>query len=352
VKNRKTSILDGILSLTQLAKSAPGILFRGQRSPGLLRSRGATDPMFLRLSGRWEHATVALETVAKSLPDSQRKGTWDVIANCRVGDGREFASRATARLGFPEPLRGAIGSAVLLQLDPRRLAEPSVASEMVEGVKSDGANLASVLADLKVRQEQEFEALQARLRSVVPMFESLKFDQVRIERTELQEFASEDQLGETVFRKVARRLAGYQLLLSFTAGPDLPAHVASEGTLLTLGLLTVLSREPVPSLVMIDELERGLHPKALGELVRQIRALMEGFPNLQVIGTTHSPYLVDHFEPDEIRLTTMQDDGSVLVGSLNEHPDFERWKDEMKPGEFWSTVGEDWLRERKEPAGG
>jgi len=34
----------------------------------------------------------------------------------------------------------------------------------------------------------------------------------------------------------------------------------------------------------------------------------------------------------------------VTIKSLRDHPDFERWKDEMMPGEFWSMVGEDWIR--------
>ncbi len=137
------------------------------------------------------------------------------------------------------------------------------------------------------------------------------------------------------------------MLLDWTSAPDLGAELASEGTLLTLGLLTILEAETCPQLVLIDELERGLHPRALGTLVSQIREVMTHNPNLQVVGTTHSPYLADHFQPDEIILTTLDDDGYAVVGKLNEHPDFEKWKDEMKPGEFWSSVGEDWLKDKK-----
>jgi hypothetical protein len=31
------------------------------------------------------------------------------------------------------------------------------------------------------------------------------------------------------------------------------------------------------------------------------------------------------------------------IAKLSDHSDFEKWKDEMTPGEFWSTVGEKWV---------
>ncbi len=56
--------------------------------------------------------------------------------------------------------------------------------------------------------------------------------------------------------------------------------------------------------------------------------------------------------PEEIRLTTLKDDGSVACARLDEHPEFEKWKETMAPGEFWSMVGEKWVAEAasKEPA--
>jgi hypothetical protein len=45
-----------------------------------------------------------------------------------------------------------------------------------------------------------------------------------------------------------------------------------------------------------------------------------------------------------VRLTILDDDGAVLTARLQDHPEFERWKDVMTPGEFWSTVGEEWIK--------
>lgn len=67
---------------------------------------------------------------------------------------------------------------------------------------------------------------------------------------------------------------------------------------------------------------------------------------LQIVATTHSPYLLDYVEADEVLLTSLGDDGYAAVKPLTEHPDYERWKDVMAPGEFWSTVGERWITEQ------
>ncbi len=132
------------------------------------------------------------------------------------------------------------------------------------------------------------------------------------------------------------------------SAPGLDPEAVSDGTMLVLGLLTILVtslRRDVdkrqPSLFLIDELEHSLHPRALGELVSHLRRLAEE-SNIQILATSHSPYLVDWLKPEEIRITGLLEDGSATIRELGDHPEFDRWKEEMKPGEFWSTVGEDW----------
>ena len=40
---------------------------------------------------------------------------------------------------------------------------------------------------------------------------------------------------------------------------------------------------------------------------------------------------------------TVDKDGFSVCGRLEEHPEFDKWKDEMAPGELWSLFGEKWL---------
>ncbi len=69
---------------------------------------------------------------------------------------------------------------------------------------------------------------------------------------------------------------------------------------------------------------------------------MNEFPNLQVIASAHSPYLLDGLKPEQVRLVSADDQGYSIVRKLEDHPDFEKWKDEMAPGEMWSMFGEKW----------
>ena len=80
-------------------------------------------------------------------------------------------------------------------------------------------------------------------------------------------------------------------------------------------------------------------------MVQQIRKLLDRFPTLQIVTTTHQPYLTDQFAYDEVYLTERLEDGSALCAPLSRHPDLDRWRDQMAPGEFWSSFGESWIRE-------
>ncbi len=174
------------------------------------------------------------------------------------------------------------------------------------------------------------------MRAVVPTIARVRLNQVKDRVSEVDEYG----------QHYTRERRGFELSFQLSSGVIVPAHAVSEGSILTLALFAFLLSPKQRDLVLIDNLERGLHPKALKELVDQLRAIQEQFPTLQIVATTHSPYLLDLFEPAEIRLMCLNDEGHAVCGSIQEHPDFNRWKDEMMPGEFWSMVGEKWLLEK------
>jgi predicted ATPase len=135
-------------------------------------------------------------------------------------------------------------------------------------------------------------------------------------------------------------------LLFDTVGADsVQANQMSEGTLLVLGLLTALHTSGRPNLVLLDDLDRGLHPKAQKELITLLRGLLETNPDLQIVATTHSPYMLDCMMVDEVRMTFLKQDGATMCAPLTSHPKFPKWKDEMMPGEMWSLFGEKWVTE-------
>lgn len=216
---------------------------------------------------------------------------------------------------------------ILLDLDPHKLAAPSYPTDVSLSLPGDGEGLSSILAGLQLEKPDRFNKVIEQLRSVVPTLEGLRIRRVLIEREKV----------------------GHEILFDMLGTEGIPANAASHGTLLTLGVLTALSLHEGPQVALIDDLERGLHPKAISSFIQQLRGIQN--PQLQIVATSHSPYLIDCMEADEVLLTSLDEDGYAVVRPLTDHPEYERWKGLMSAGEFWSSVGEDWItREKKATA--
>ncbi len=74
-------------------------------------------------------------------------------------------------------------------------------------------------------------------------------------------------------------------------------HQLSDGTLRFMCLATLLLQPNLPSILLIDEPELGLHPSALAILAGLVRSASS---RAQLILTTQSVSFLDEFEPEEI----------------------------------------------------
>lgn len=185
----------------------------------------------------------------------------------------------------------------------------------------DGTGLHSALANMALNDPDTWQQLQDDLRSIIPTIRRLR-------------------------HTPSDRHKPPALLFDTLGADSLSANQISEGTLLVLGLLAALYATGRPSLVLLDDLDRGLHPKAQKELISLLRRLLATNSDLQIIGSTHSPYLLDFMGINEVRVTFLcDDDGATVCAPLSSHPKFEKWKNEMTPGEMWSLFGEKWLAE-------
>lgn len=96
--------------------------------------------------------------------------------------------------------------------------------------------------------------------------------------------------------------AGQQTILALTADIAIkavtqnnflvPSNVQSSENHLTPPVLT-----QTPGVVLIDELDVHLHPKWQRGIAETLRSL---FPNVQFIGTTHSPFVIQSLRADEL----------------------------------------------------
>jgi predicted ATPase len=231
---------------------------------------------------------------------------------------------------------------VFLQMNASALAKPSYSDQDPPQMESNGEGLASVLAFLALNDPSGFEELVAIARGLIPRLKRIRFRKAPVPRmeTEVIRFGSEG-----VKHRRRRLFQGELILFDFEHAENVSARTASEGTLLILGLLTVLLGPTRPQIVLMDDIEHGLHPLAQKKIVEQIRHLQERFPELQLLAMSHSTRLLNSLEPDQVRLVAVGTDGYSHCGRLPDHPKFEKWKDEFSPGEMWSVFGDQWVAE-------
>jgi hypothetical protein len=74
-----------------------------------------------------------------------------------------------------------------------------------------------------------------------------------------------------------------------------------------------------------------------------LRAIQKQQSPLQIVFTTHSPYIVDELAPEETWLLNTDADGVAHARRLSEHPDAEKSLQVLTTGEFWSAEGEGWV---------
>jgi predicted ATPase len=229
---------------------------------------------------------------------------------------------------------------LFLQIDISQLRRVSYSSDPIPTMKPEGKDFATALAYLKLNRTEDFSQIENILRELVPSFQRIRF--VREEFTKKQYRPGSKKDG--YYYAVRRSYIGDRLILDFTSGQNITPEGISEGTLMILGILTGVFSNSA-KLILIDDIDRGLHPKAQRGFISYIRKLLETDADLQIIATTHSPYFLDELDAKEVRVTSLREDGSAACARLDQHPKFERMSQAMFPGEFWGHVGEKWVTE-------
>ena len=224
---------------------------------------------------------------------------------------------------------------------PRFLALPNAPdSSRRFRMEATGFGLALCLDDIMGYDRKLFTALEERFKSIFPEVEIIRL---------LPEDAFSAPTDDSTEVSELRRSAGKGIYFQLAnGGPQIPASQVSDGMLLILAYLTILHLPEPPRLLLIEEPENGIHPERLKEVLVILRDLIQSQQHTQVLMTTHSPYVVDMFKPEEVTLCFKGDDGAVTVRRLSESKAVREQVDVFTLGEIWTGDGDERLME---PAG-
>ncbi len=176
-------------------------------------------------------------------------------------------------------------------------------------LRGDGSNLAAYLYFLRVKHSKAYELIRSTIQHVAPFFVDFVLEPLRLNEQTL---------------KLEWRHAGSDSYFT--------ASAFSDGTLRFIALATLLLQpaELRPSVILIDEPDIGLHPFAIAMLASMVkRASLE----TQVIVSTQSPTLLDHFAPEDV-LVADRVDGGTQLRRLNSS-ELASWLEDYSLGQLW-----------------
>lgn len=136
-------------------------------------------------------------------------------------------------------------------------------------LKSDGKNIVSFLYNLKEDYRNEYSRLENDFASCINEFVAIGIPRSHV--------------GE-----------GFKLRFFDKNNVSYWAEEVSEGVLYFLALLCIIYQPDPPKLLLLEEPEKGIHPRRIKEVIDFIFELAR-LRDIQVIITSHSPYVVDHF---------------------------------------------------------
>jgi predicted ATPase len=174
-------------------------------------------------------------------------------------------------------------------------------------LRPDARNLAAFLYRLEKNYQDHFDNIQDAIRLVAPFFDrfnlqplALNPDKIRLEWLE--------KGSDAYFN----------------------ASVLSDGTLRFICMATLLLQPQLPSVILIDEPELGLHPSAISVLANLLQSAAK---RTQVLISTQSVTLVNHFEPQDV-VVVEREEGQSVFRRLDK-ADMTNWLDDYSLGDLW-----------------
>jgi predicted ATPase len=189
------------------------------------------------------------------------------------------ATHKKAQEAIPKAARAfqaALSGILFLDPVPTKMREYSFTAD--KRLMGDGANLSSVLYQLWGELfSAESEPVGQQRQDILSFIQSLP----------------EQDIEGLDFLKGPRGEVMVQLIETFSGTPRrYDASLLSDGTLRVLAIAAAMLSAPEGSLVVIEEIDNGVHPSRAQHLLERINAIAQR-RQLRVLLSTHNPALVD-----------------------------------------------------------
>ena len=253
----KTSVLQAIHYLSMLTNSDFTNVFQNERLPEFLTTIGQKN-MSVTGSGFWGNSNQ--ENCKASYSWQKRSNGWSPMGVWQVGKNIEKRDKMSSSLSEAPPfITESLRYAVHLKLVARDLTKAAYSDAIEPRLDFDSSLLAPTLDYIRAEAPEKFQALHEMLQRIVP---GVKKIGVRRAKVPVNRQRSIEVDGKSIRYEENQEIIGQEVVLDMNTGERIPSHAISEGTMLTLGLLTVLMNPKQPNLVLLDDIEQGLHPKA------------------------------------------------------------------------------------------
>ncbi len=176
-------------------------------------------------------------------------------------------------------------------------------------LRPDGSNLAAFLFYLREKHADSYDLIRRSVQRVTPFFDDFQLEPQRLNPEKI---------------RLEWRHKGSDAYFD--------ASSLSDGTLRFIALATLLLQPTShrPSIVLVDEPELGLHPYAITLLASLIK---QASVETQVIVSTQSPFLLDHFQPQDV-LVAERVNGGTEIQRLDPAK-FDVWLEDYSLGQLW-----------------
>ena len=220
--------------------------------------------------------------------------------------------------------------------DPNKLQKPFPILPNQSIVNSDASNLVAFLDILQGRYRDNFVAIENDLNKCIPEFSRIELDPVEITK--------DNDLFKIYRDKTFKRLGLYDKNNKLTYWAD----ELSEGTLYFLALLCIVHQPNPPKLLLLEEPEKGIHPRRIHEIMKFIFQLAED-KDIQVIMTSHNEHVLEEFAiiPEAVFIFDKDEEGATFVKNLQKdiiEPDTKKAEEfGIEPIDYLDNIGENWF---------